>query len=88
MAELDACVAAFAATRGGSGHRPLVRSGYHQPREVLTSADATEVTVPRVNDKRTDLATGERKRFSSAPPACLLVRRAVDAVQASDLGCL
>jgi transposase-like protein len=29
-----------------------------------------EVTAPRVNDKRTDLATGERKRFSSAilPP--------------------
>jgi hypothetical protein len=31
---------------------------------------AVEVTVPRVSDKRTDPATGERKRFSSAivPP--------------------
>jgi hypothetical protein len=30
------------------------------------------VTVPRVNDKRTDPDTGERKRFSSAilPPWC------------------
>ena len=67
MAELDAYVAAFAARRGGNGHRPLVRSGYPPLREVLTSADATEVTVPRVNDKRTDLATGERKRFSRLP---------------------
>ena len=42
----------------------------HQPREVLTSAGAVVVTAPRVNDKRTDPVTGERKRFSSAivPP--------------------
>jgi len=33
---------------------------------VLTSAGAVQVTAPRVNDKRTDLATGERQRFSSA----------------------
>ena len=39
-------------------------------RQVLTSAGAIEVTAPRVNDKRTDPATGERKRFASAilPP--------------------
>jgi transposase-like protein len=37
---------------------------------VLTSAGAVEVIVPRVNDKRTDPQTGERKRFFSAilPP--------------------
>ncbi len=37
---------------------------------VLTAAGAIEVAAPRVNDKRTDPATGERKRFSSAilPP--------------------
>jgi transposase-like protein len=37
---------------------------------VLTSAGAVEVTAPRVNDKRTDPDTGERKQFSSAilPP--------------------
>ena len=44
----------------------MVRNGYHQSREVLTSAGAAEVTEPRVNDKRTDPDTGERKRFSSA----------------------
>jgi transposase-like protein len=63
-------IAQFAAERDGNGRRLVVRNGYHQSREVLTSAGAIEVTVPRVNDKRTDLATGERKRFSSVilPP--------------------
>jgi transposase-like protein len=72
QAEVDAYVAAFAAERDESGRRLVVRNGYHQSREVLTSAGAVEVTVPRVNDKRTDPDTGERKRFSSAilPPWC------------------
>jgi len=45
---------------------------YHQRREVLSSAGSIEVTVPRVNDKRTDRATGERVRFCSVilPPWC------------------
>ena len=70
QAEVDACIAAFAAERGENGRRLVVRNGYHQPREVLTSAGAVEVTAPRVNDKRTDPATGERMRFCSAilPP--------------------
>jgi transposase-like protein len=69
-AEVDAYIAAFAAERDTAGRRLVVRNGYHQSREVLTSAGAIEVTAPRVNDKRTDPATGERKRFSSAivPP--------------------
>jgi hypothetical protein len=48
----------------------VVRNGTAQPRIVLTSAGAVEVTVPRVNDKRTGPDTGERMRFSSAilPP--------------------
>jgi transposase-like protein len=72
QAEVDAYIAAHAAERDGNGRRLVVRNGYHQPREILTSAGAVEVTVPRVNDKRTDPDTGERKRFSSAilPPWC------------------
>jgi transposase-like protein len=72
QAEVDAYIAAFAAERDESGRRLVVRNGYHQPREVLTSAGAVEVTVPRVNDKRSDPATGERRRFTSAilPPWC------------------
>ncbi|MBN0049293.1 IS256 family transposase, partial [Streptomyces actuosus] len=44
----------------------------HQPRPVTTAAGVVEVKAPRVNDKRVDAATGERKRFSSAilPPWC------------------
>jgi hypothetical protein len=50
----------------------VVRNGCRQPREVLTSAGAVEVTAPRVNDRRIDPDTGERRRFSSAilPPWC------------------
>jgi hypothetical protein len=70
QAEVDAYIAAHAAERDEDGRRRVVRNGYHQPREVLTSAGAVEVTAPRVNDKRTDPVTGERRRFSSAilPP--------------------
>ena len=70
QAEVDAYIAAHAAEHDGNGRRLVVRNGCHQPREILTSAGAIEVTVPRVNDKRTDPDTGERKRFSSAivPP--------------------
>jgi transposase-like protein len=70
QAEVDAYIATFAAERDERGRRLVVRNGYHEPREVLTSAGAVEVTVPRVNDKRVDPDTGERARFSSAilPP--------------------
>jgi transposase-like protein len=70
QAEVDAYIAQFVAERDGNGRRLVVRNGRHQSREVLTSAGAIEVTAPRVNDKRTDPATGERQRFSSAilPP--------------------
>src|SRR5712691_7002913 len=72
QAEVDAYIAAFAAERDENGRRLVVRNGCRQSREVLTSAGAVQVTAPRVNDKRTDPDTGERKRFSSAilPPWC------------------
>ncbi len=69
-AEVDAYIAAFAGQVDENGRRLVVRNGYHEPREVLTSAGAVEVTVPRVNDKRTGAQAGERMRFASAilPP--------------------
>ncbi|MEU8397807.1 IS256 family transposase [Nonomuraea sp. NPDC048892] len=71
-AEVDAYIAAFADERDEAGHRLVVRNGHHQPRTVLTSGGAIEVQAPRVNDKRIDEATGQRRRFSSAilPPWC------------------
>jgi len=72
QAEVDACVARFVAERDDNGRGLVVRNGCHQPREVLTSAGAVEVTAPRVNDRRVDPETGQRCRFSSAilPPWC------------------
>ena len=69
-AEVEAYIARFSDERDEDGRRLVVRNGYHQPREVLTSAGAVGVTAPGVNDKRTDPVSGERKRFSSAilPP--------------------
>ncbi|BBY99848.1 hypothetical protein MFAL_33150 [Mycolicibacterium fallax] len=66
QAEVAAYVAQYADQLDDNGHRLVVRNGYHQAREVLTAAGAVEVKAPRVNDRRLDLDTGERKRFSSA----------------------
>lgn len=69
QAEVDAYIAAFAVfadERDAAGRRLAVRNGSHQPREILTTAGAIEVTAPRINDKRIDEATGERHRFSSS----------------------
>jgi transposase-like protein len=72
QAEVEAYIARFADERDENGRRLVVRNGSHQPREVLTSAGAVEVTAPRVNDRRVDPDTGERARFTSAilPPWC------------------
>ena len=69
-AEVDAYTAELADQRDKDGRCLMVRNGHHQPREVTTAAGTIEVKAPRVNDKRVDEATGERKRFSSAilPP--------------------
>src|SRR5947207_2581427 len=70
QAEVAAYIGQFAGLRDDDGRRMVVRNGTAEPRTVLTSAGAVEVTAPRVNDKRTDPASGERMRFSSAilPP--------------------
>jgi transposase-like protein len=65
-AEADAYVEARTDQVDADGHRLVVRNGHHELRSVLTAAGAVEVHAPRVNDKRIDEATGERRRFSSA----------------------
>ena len=66
QAEVAAYIEAHSDQVDVDGRRLVVRNGHHQPREVTTSAGAVPVRAPRVNDKRLDDATGERKRFSSA----------------------
>jgi transposase-like protein len=69
-AALDAEVAAYIAAHVGEvderGRRLVVRNGHALPRQVLTAAGAVEVVAPRVDDKRVDEVTGERRRYASA----------------------
>ena len=69
-AALPAEVAAFVDAHVGEvdteGRRLVVRNGFHEPREVTTAAGAVRVRAPRVNDKRIDEVTGQRRRFASA----------------------
>ena len=66
QAEVAAYVGQFVDQVDENGRRLVVRNGYHGEREVLTAAGAVMVRAPRVNDRRVDLDTGERQRFSSA----------------------
>jgi len=65
QAEVAAYIDAHAGEVDEAGHRLVVRNGY-QPREVATAAGTVPVRAPRVNDRRLDEASGQRKRFSSA----------------------
>ena len=64
-AEVNQHIAELAAETDEREHRLVVRNGHHRSRTVVTAAGPVEVTAPRVNDRRVDESTGERKRFSS-----------------------
>ncbi|MEU0788157.1 IS256 family transposase [Streptomyces sp. NPDC006173] len=64
-AEVDQYIAELVGEREEQGRRLVVRNGRHRPRQVTTAAGSVEVAAPRVNDKRIEETTGERKRFSS-----------------------
>jgi putative transposase len=66
QAEVAAYIDAVADQVDEHGHRLVVRNGYHRVRDVLTAAGAVTVAAPRVNDRRVDVDTGQRQRFSSA----------------------
>src|SRR5215208_5722388 len=53
-----------------TGHALVVRNGYHNACQVLCGAGSIEVRAPRINDRRVDETTEERKRFRSVivPP--------------------
>jgi putative transposase len=66
QAEVAAYVEAAASEVDENGRRLVVRNGHHQERQVTTAAGPVSVRAPRVNDKRADETTGERRRFASA----------------------
>ena len=61
QAEVAAYVEAHAGQLDADGRRLVVRNGYHDERTVVTAAGAVPVRAPRVNDKRIDEQTGERR---------------------------
>jgi putative transposase len=66
LAEVAAYVEVHRGELDADGRRLVVRNGFHAEREVVTAAGAVPVRQPRVNDRRVDEASGERRRFSSA----------------------
>jgi transposase-like protein len=64
-AEVAAYIDAHADQIDERSRRLVVRNGHAVPRQVLTSSGAVEVRAPRVNDKRVDEVTGERRKFAS-----------------------
>jgi putative transposase len=64
-AERDAYLAALADERDEKGRRLVVGNGRANRRVIATGAGPVEVQAPRINDKRVDEETGERRRFRS-----------------------
>ncbi|MFI1768568.1 IS256 family transposase [Streptomyces sp. NPDC020800] len=64
-AEVNQYIAKLSAETDERGHRLVVRNGHHQTRTVVTAAGPIDVRAPRVNHRRVDEVSGERKRFSS-----------------------
>lgn len=70
--EVDEYISAFAHEVDDEGRRLVVRNGHANERTITTAAGRLDVRAPRVNDRRCDLETGERRRFRSSivPPWC------------------
>jgi putative transposase len=64
-AEVDAYIAAHAALVDERGHRLVVRNGHAPARQVATGTGQVEVVRPRVDDRRVDPETGQRRQFQS-----------------------
>lgn len=64
-AEVDEYVASFVDEVDEGGKRLVVRNGRARERKLTVGSGTMPIKAPRVNDKRTDEATGERQRFSS-----------------------
>jgi putative transposase len=63
--EVDEYVAALVDEIDEDGKRLVVRNGHARERRVTIGSGTVPIQAPRVNDKRIDEKTAERKRFSS-----------------------
>src|SRR3954449_2042846 len=64
-AEVADYIDGFAGELDEDGHRLVVRNGRARERKLTVGSGTVAVRAPRVNDKRVDVETGERQRFSS-----------------------
>ena len=64
-AEVEEYVGSFTDEVGEDGKRLVVRNGRARERKLTVGSGTVPVRAPRVNDKRVDAESGERKRFSS-----------------------
>ena len=64
-AEADEYVGAFVDELDEDGRRLVVRNGRARERKLTVGSGTVPIRAPRVNDKRLDTATGERRKFSS-----------------------
>jgi putative transposase len=64
-AEVDEYVSSFVDEVGEDGRRLVVRNGHARERRVTVGSGTVAIRAPRVNDKRVDEETDERKKFSS-----------------------
>ena len=64
-AEVEAYIAAHTELLDEHGHRLVVRNGHAPARTLATGVGQVEVVRPRVDDRRTDSATGKRVQFQS-----------------------
>ena len=63
-AEADAYVEQFSDELDGHGHQLVVRNGRAKERKVTVGSGTIRVRAPRVNDKRADEETGERRAYA------------------------
>ena len=66
QAEADEYVERFQEERDGQGHRLVVRNGQGKERGLTVGSGTLRLRAPRVDDRREDPETGERRRFGSA----------------------
>lgn len=64
-AEVEQFVASFVDEVGEDGKRLVVRNGRARERKLTVGSGTVAIRAPRVNDKRVDEGTGERRRFGS-----------------------